>query len=132
MSNYPVNPDLATFSDVVYDETAVLSAFGKNFTLDQLQPVKNASIQRSFTYCHNSLAAYPYGRWNNEVVYGLQSTEYGLAYSNFIAFYLGVLIPLGYPMLVINNVVWNVNTIQSSGNVYPDITFNFLVFEPIP
>lgn len=132
MSNFPVNPDLATFSDVIYSEAAVLAAFGKNFTLDQLQPVDNKSNQRSFTYAGDPSSPWPIGRWNNEIVYNLQAGEYSLAWSNFQAYYIGVLIPLGYPLIVLNSVEWKLNIIEATAEVYPIITFNFLPFEPIP
>ena len=132
MSNFPVNPDLATSSIVIYDEAAVIAAWGKNFSLDQLQPKRKQDnwASRVFSYVQNPSTSYPIADWNDEATNGYQGAEYANAYSLFFAYYQLSLVAY-CPMLIVTRIDFE-DIIKAANSVHVMIQFHYIPFEPIP
>ena len=132
MSNFPVNPDLATSSIVLYDESIVVANFGKNFSLDQLQPRQKQDTfgNRIFSYVQDPATSYPIADWNDEATNGYQGAEYAQAFSLFEAYY-GLVLAVECPMVIITRIDFE-DIIKTASFVHVMIQFHYIPFEPIP
>jgi hypothetical protein len=133
MSNFPVNPDLATSSILVYDESAVVAQFGKNLTIEQLQPRQkfNQYGSRVFSYVQDPLTSYPINDWNDEATNGYQGAEFAQAFSLFENFYSLQLVPNDVAMCIITRIEFE-DIIRAGTSVHCMIQFYYIPFEPIP
>lgn len=132
MSNFPVNPDLGTSSIVIYDESAVVAAWGKNYSIEQLQPrQKNDNFSnRIFSYVQDPATSYPIADWNDEATNGYQGAEYQQAFALFFAYYQLVLVN-ECPLLVVTHITFE-DIIRTATSVHVMIQFHYIPFEPIP
>lgn len=132
MSNFPVNPDLATSSIVLYDEAAVVGFWGKNFNIEELQPKQKQDNfgNRIFSYVQDPATSYPLADWNDEATFQYQGAEYAQAFALFRAYYELVLAEK-CPLLVVTNITFE-DIIKSAAFVHCMIQFHYIPFEPIP
>jgi len=132
MSNFPVNPDLATSSIVIYDESVVVPIWGKNFNIEELQPrQKNDNFgSRFFSYVQDPATSYPINDWNDEATNNYQGVEYNQAFALFFAYYQLVLVNY-CPMLVVTRIDFE-DIIKAGNSVHCMIQFHYIPFEPIP
>lgn len=125
MTNFPVSPDLSALSEVMYNELAVITAFGQNFSQDQCLPAA-LSIQPR-TYLHIG-AEYLIADWNDEATNGFQTAEWISAYTNLYAYYTNFLIPNKIVMLQIFS--WEVIAFRGTATrIQPQIIFKYLPFQ---
>lgn len=132
MSNFPVNPDLATSSIVIYNESVVVPIWGKNFNIEELQPRQKPDVfaNRIFSYVQDPATSYPIADWNDEATNGYQGAEYSQAYALFFAYYKLVLVNK-CPLLVVTNITFE-DIIKAGTAVHVMIQFHYIPFEPIP
>ena len=132
MSNFPVNPDLATSSIIIYDEAVVVAAWGKNFNIEELQPKEKQDTlgNRIFSYVQDPATSYPIADWNDEATYNYQGAEYQQAFALFKAYYDLVLAPV-CPMVIITRIDFE-DIIKTAAFVHCMIQFHYIPFEPIP
>ena len=122
MINFPVNPDEAAISQVVYNETAVFALTGKNFTQDMLIPADMSIQSREFVYIRPTNCDIT--DWNDEATNGFQTALWVDGYQAFYNYYTNILIPLKIRMCVIFH--WEIEYVLSGSKIHPGVKFKYL------